>query len=62
MGVQEKGGDVMKLDLELDTLAEQAGIDTTVCEFCYKPLDGTKPWRRGLDGCGAHEKCIKRFL
>lgn len=43
-------------------LAGAAGIDTDVCEFCEQPLDDSKPWRRGLDGCGAHEDCIRRFL
>ena len=44
------------------SLAEEAGLDINVCEFCEEPLDDTQPWRRGLDGCGAHETCLKRAL
>ncbi len=47
---------------DLEDLAERAGIDTSICEFCEEPLDGKKPWRRGLDGCGAHEKCLEDYL
>jgi hypothetical protein len=43
------------------SLAEEAGIDTTRCEFCGEPLDDSRPWRRGLDGCGAHESCLKAY-
>ena len=46
----------------LGSLAADAGIDTSVCEFCSGPLDDSEPWRRGLDGCGAHERCLKRWL
>lgn len=49
-------------DGELGSLAENAGIDTTVCEFCDEPLDDTREWRRGRDGCGAHVECIARWL
>lgn len=41
------------------SLAEQAGIDITVCECCGDPLDDERPWRRGLDGCGAHDECLR---
>ena len=40
------------------TLAEQAGIDTSVCEICEEPLDDSEPWKRGFDGCGAHLSCL----
>jgi hypothetical protein len=39
-----------------------SGIDTSVCEFCEQPLDDSEPWRRGLDGCGAHERCLGAWL
>lgn len=39
-------------------LYEQSGGDTTRCEFCGDPLDDSRPWRRGLDGAGAHDDCI----
>lgn len=42
-------------------LASDAGMDTKNCEFCLKALDGKKPWKRGLDGMGAHIACIKKF-
>lgn len=49
-------------DIAVSNLAEDAGIDTTVCEFCSQPLDDSEPWRRGMDGCGAHERCLKAWL
>lgn len=48
-----------KREPALGSLAEQAGIDTTVCELCEKPLNDEEPWREGLDGCGAHDECLK---
>lgn len=35
------------------------GGDVNVCEFCKQPLDDSKPWKRGMDGAGAHEECIR---
>ena len=46
----------------MTTLAEQAGIDTTICEICEVALDDSRPWRRGLDGCGIHEDCLSAFV
>ncbi len=43
------------------SMAESAGIDTTVCELCEEPLDDKWPWKRGLDGCGAHLDCLEVF-
>jgi hypothetical protein len=40
------------------SLYEQSGGDPTRCEFCNRKLTNKKPWRRGLDGAGAHEACI----
>ena len=45
-------------ELIMSSLYEQSGGDTSVCEFCEKPLDVKKPWKRGLDGAGAHIACI----
>ena len=50
--------DARDRDLPLSSYAAAAGIDTTRCEFCGDPLDGSAPWRRGLDGCGAHKSCL----
>lgn len=47
---------------ELASLAEEAGIDTSVCEFCEEPLDDDREWKRGLDGCGAHLDCLEGWL
>jgi len=47
--------------VSLGHLAEEAGLDTSVCEFCSKALDDKKPWVRGLDGMGAHEECLPRW-
>ncbi len=44
---------------EMSTMAERAGIDTSVCEFCEEPLDDREDWTRGLDGCGAHDRCLR---
>lgn len=38
-----------------------SGGDVDVCEFCQQPLDDERPWRRGLDGAGAHEDCIPQW-
>ena len=46
----------------MKALAEQAGIDTTTCEICEEPLDDSRPWRRGVDGCGIHEDCLSAFM
>lgn len=43
-------------------LASAFGINTEVCEFCGGPLDGSNPVCRGLDGCAAHEGCLKGRL
>jgi hypothetical protein len=48
-------------DPGLSSLAEEAGLDTTRCELCGDPLDDSRPWKRGLDGCGAHTLCLRRF-
>jgi hypothetical protein len=40
------------------TLAEEVGIDTSVCELCGEPLDDRRPWRYGLDGSAAHKECL----
>lgn len=45
-----------------ESLAEMSGMDVSRCEFCDEPLDDSKPWRRGLDGAGAHESCLKGWL
>lgn len=44
---------------EMSTMAERAGIDTSICEICEEPLDDSEPWRRGMDGCGAHDACLR---
>ncbi len=44
------------------SLASDMGFDTTRCEFCEQLLDDKKPWKRGLDGMGAHLACLKRFI
>ena len=46
------------------SLASDAGIDTTVCELCERPLvpddpEDDEPWVRGMDGCGAHVSCLR---
>ena len=43
---------------KLSTLAEESGMDTSICEFCGLPLDDSVRWRRTLDGAGAHNDCI----
>ena len=46
----------------MEGMAEACGLDVTVCEFCGDDLDEEgdgRPWRRGLDGSGAHEECIE---
>lgn len=40
-------------------LAEKAGVDVTVCEFCGGKLNAANPWRRGTDGAAAHERCLQ---
>lgn len=45
-------------------LAQASGMDITVCEFCEEPLEeddskDERPWRRGLDGAGAHDECLR---
>lgn len=43
------------------SLAERMGIDTEKCEICEGPLDDYTPWKRGLDGAGAHLVCLRRY-
>lgn len=42
--------------------ATTTGLDVSVCEFCEGPLTDEEPWRRGIDGCGAHERCLRPYL
>lgn len=42
----------------ISTLAEENGVDVSRCEFCGGPLDREHPWRRGVDGAAAHERCL----
>lgn len=56
---------------EISVAAERAGLspmsewyaesggDTSVCEICEAPLDDAEPWKRGLDGAGAHLSCLR---
>jgi hypothetical protein len=60
--VASNGGIVVQGRVRESTAAAQAGIDPTVCEFCGTPLDDREPWRRGLDGCGAHDGCLSAHL
>lgn len=43
---------------DLSHLYEESGGDPTRCEICDDPLDDTRPWKRGLDGAGAHVDCL----
>jgi len=48
----------VKAERAVGSMADEAGIDTTLCEFCEEPCDDSRPWCRGLDGCVAHEDCL----
>lgn len=40
-------------------LAALSGMDVTKCELCDHPLeDEGEPYKRGLDGAGAHLGCL----
>ncbi len=56
--VVDGDGEVVAVVQPLDQMYEQSGGDTSVCEFCGKPLDDATPWTRGRDGAGAHNDCI----
>lgn len=58
------GGYVVEARLRESTAAAAAGLDTDVCEFCSGPIGGgdDRGWRRGLDGCAAHDECIANHL
>jgi hypothetical protein len=47
---------------EMSTLYAESGGDTTRCEICDAPLDNSEPWKRGLDGAGAHIECLRPYL
>ena len=49
----------MTIDVDIGSLAEQSGMDVSRCEFCDELLDGSKSWKRGRDGAGAHHDCIE---
>ena len=40
-------------------MAAEAGMDVTLCELCEEPLKDA-PYKRGLDGAGAHLGCLPR--
>ena len=46
---------------QMGSLYADSGGDTTVCEICEQPLGDEEPWKRGLDGAGAHVSCLKAF-
>ena len=41
------------------TMAEQMGIDTSVCEICEEPLGDDEEWKEGMDGARAHVSCLR---
>ena len=45
----------------MGTLAEDAGLDITICEFCEKKVKTGQRAVQGLDGMWAHEACLKRM-
>jgi hypothetical protein len=46
---------------QMGSLYAESGGDVNACEFCEGPLDDSEPWKRGLDGAGAHLACIPRY-
>ena len=43
-----------------DSERAEAG-DVTRCELCDELLDDSEAWRRGLDGAGAHDRCLRAY-